>query len=100
MHRMNAEPHASIALFELRLEASRRPAVAEALGTWRRAAFVDDVTFDAGAGLPGSRAELALLHYAIDGLMLDRLTTPLGPDTTTEAMVDDLVTRILGPSLP
>lgn len=100
VRRLDAEPHVSIALFELRLEASRRPAVAEALGTWRRAAFVDDVTFNADAGLPGSRAELALLHYAVDGLMLDRLTTPLDPDTTTEAIVDDLVARILGPSPP
>ena len=58
------------------------------------------MTFNADAGLPGSRAELALLHYAVDGLMLDRLTTPLDPDTTTEAIVDDLVARILGPSPP
>ncbi len=100
VRRLDAEPHVSIALFELRLEASRRPAVADALGRWRRAAFLDDVTFNADAGLPGTSTELALLHYAVDGLMLDRLTTPLDPGTSTEAIVDDLVARILGPSLP
>ena len=94
--RLSADPDVSLALFELRLEAARRPAVAEALGAWRRAAFEDDVTFNAAAGLPGGRTEIALFHYAIDGLMLDRLTVPVDPGTSTDDIVDLLAERLLG----
>uniref|UniRef100_UPI0030F3CA2A TetR/AcrR family transcriptional regulator n=1 Tax=Nocardioides sp. GXZ039 TaxID=3136018 RepID=UPI0030F3CA2A len=93
--RLGADPHVALALFELRLEAARRPAVAAALGTWRQRAFEDDVAFNDRAGLPGGRTELALLHYAIDGLMLDRLTVPLDTGLSTDAAVDELVERIL-----
>lgn len=94
--RLSADPDVSLALFELRLEAARRPAVAEALGAWRRAAFEGDIAFNAEAGLPGGRAEIALFHYAIDGLMLDRLTVPVDPGTSTDEIVDLLVARLLG----
>ncbi|MDR7235353.1 TetR/AcrR family transcriptional regulator [Agrococcus sp. BE272] len=100
VRRLSEDPHVPLALFELRLEASRRPEVAEALGAWRRSAFADDVAFNEAAGLPGARADLALVHYAIDGLMLDRLTTPLDPATPTDAIVDALVERILPVSTP
>jgi DNA-binding transcriptional regulator YbjK len=95
VRRVGADPHVSLALFELRLEASRRPSVAEALGAWRRRAFEDDVTFNANAGLPGGRTELALLHYAIDGLMLDQLTVPIDDSMSVDAAVTELVDRIL-----
>ncbi len=93
--RLSADPDVSLALFELRLEAARRPSVAESLGTWRRRAFEGDVAFTTQAGLPGTRSEIALFHYAIDGLMLDRLTTPIDPETSTDEIVDQLVTRLL-----
>jgi DNA-binding transcriptional regulator YbjK len=96
VRRLSADPHVALALFELRLEGSRRPAVADALGAWRRRAFEDDVAFHANAGLPGGRTELTLLHYAIDGLMLDRLTVPLGTDLSIESAVNEFVDRILG----
>jgi DNA-binding transcriptional regulator YbjK len=93
--RLSSDPDVSLALFELRLEAARRPSVAEALGAWRRRALEGDVAFTAQAGLPGTRSEIALFHYAIDGLMLDRLTVPIDPDTPTDDIVEDLVTRLL-----
>ncbi|WP_309068191.1 TetR family transcriptional regulator [Microbacterium sp.] len=93
--RLAADPDVSLALFELRLEAARRPAVADALSAWRRRGFDADVAFNEQAGLPGTRAEIALFHYAIDGLMLDRLTVPIDPDTSTDDIVDQLVTRLL-----
>ncbi|WP_344735932.1 TetR/AcrR family transcriptional regulator [Microbacterium awajiense] len=94
--RLSVDPHVSLALFELRLEAARRPAVAQALGAWRQAAFEEDITFNDGAGLPGGRTEIALFHYAIDGLMLDHLTAPLDTGLSVDEAIDEFVDRILG----
>lgn len=96
VRRLRADPHVALALFELRLEAARRPAVAAILGSWRQRAFEDDVRFNAEAGLPGGPTELALLHHAIDGLVLDHLTVPLDTGLAVEDAVDELVDRILG----
>ncbi|RKW70851.1 TetR/AcrR family transcriptional regulator [Galactobacter caseinivorans] len=96
--RLSTDPHVPIALFELRLEASRRPAVAAVLGAWRQRAFEEDVAFNERAGLPGGRTEIALLHYAIDGLMLDRLTIPLETGLPTDEAVNQLVARLLADS--
>jgi DNA-binding transcriptional regulator YbjK len=85
----------TLALFELRLEASRRPEVRELLGDWQQSGFRADVEFNVAAGLPGGAKEVALFHYAIDGLLLDRLTMPIDPDTSTDEIVDALVQGLL-----
>ncbi|HIT75768.1 MAG TPA: TetR/AcrR family transcriptional regulator [Candidatus Avipropionibacterium avicola] len=85
----------TLALFELRLEAVRRPEVAELLVPWRRQAFAGDVAFNAAAGLPGGERDIALFHYAVDGLLFDRLTGPLEPDVPPARIIDDLVDRLL-----
>ncbi|KQR38660.1 MULTISPECIES: TetR/AcrR family transcriptional regulator [Microbacterium] len=95
VRRLTEDRDVTLALFELRLESSRRPEVAALLGAWQRAGFAGDVEFNSSAGLPGGRREIALFHYAIDGLMLDRLTTPIDPDTSTDDIVDDLVAGLL-----
>lgn len=95
VRRLTSDPDATIALIELRLEAARRPAVADALGAWYRAGFEADVAFNASAGLPGGRDEIALFHYAIDGLLLDRLTVSIDPEASTDAIIDRLVARLL-----
>ena len=69
--------------------------LAAALGAWQRAGFDADVAFNVAAGLPGGRREIALFHYAIDGLLLDRLTTPIDPETSTDDVIDDLVAGLL-----
>lgn len=96
VRRLTDDRDVTIALFELRLESSRRPEVAAVLGAWQRAGFDGDVAFNAGAGLPGGRREIALFHYAIDGLLLDRLTTPIEPERSTDEIIDDLVRGLLG----
>jgi AcrR family transcriptional regulator len=95
VRRLRADRLVSLALFELRLEAARRPAVAATLGAWRERAFRDDVAFNHDAGLPGGPTEIALFHYAIDGLMLDHLTVPLDTGLSVEAAIDEFVDRIL-----
>lgn len=95
VRRLSDDRDVTIALFELRLESSRRPELAAVLGAWRRAGFDGDVAFNEGARLPGGRREIALFHYAIDGLLLDRLTTPIDPETATDDIIDDLVAGLL-----
>lgn len=95
VRRLSDERHVTLALFELRLESSRRPELAAVIGAWQRAGFDADVAFNTAAELPGGRREIALFHYAIDGLLLDRLTTPIDPDTSTDDIIDALVAGLL-----
>ena len=85
----------TIALFELRLESLRRPEVAAMLKEWRCAGFDDDVEFHRAAGLPGDRRDIALFHYAIEGLLFDRLTGPLMPEESTGDIVSEFADRLL-----
>jgi DNA-binding transcriptional regulator YbjK len=95
VRRLTTDRDVTLALFELRLESARRPELAAVLGAWQRAGFDADVAFNTDAGLPGGRREIALFHYAIDGLLLDRLTTPIDPDTSTDDVIDALVAGLL-----
>jgi DNA-binding transcriptional regulator YbjK len=93
-----AEPQLTVALLELRLEATRRPAVQHALTRLLRDGFDADLAFHRAAKLDGDRDELVLLHLAINGLVLDQLTTPdaLGisdPRAVAEQLVERLVPR-------
>lgn len=95
VRRLTAEREVTLALFELRLESGRRPELAAVLGAWQRAAFEGDVAFNTEAGLPGGRREIALFHYAIEGLLFDRLTTSIDPETPTDDVIDELVAGLL-----
>lgn len=95
VRRLRADPHVPLALFELRLEASRRPGVAASLSAWQRRSFENDVTFTADAGLPGGRLEIALFHYALDGLLLDQLTVPIDESIAVDTVLEALVDRLL-----
>lgn len=87
----------TLALFELRLEASRNPEVQATIGGFLMEAFRGDAEFAQSAGLRGGAFAVALFHYAIDGLLLDRLTTPIDPDTSTDRIIDALVEALLPP---
>ncbi|SHL21603.1 transcriptional regulator, TetR family [Pseudonocardia thermophila] len=95
VRRLTLHRDLALALFELRLEAGRRAEIAEVIGRWLRAGFEADVAFNEQAGLPGGRAEIALFHYALDGLLLDRLTTSIDPDTSTDDVMQALVDGLL-----
>lgn len=85
----------TLAWFELRLEAARRPEVAELMGRTLTEGFRADVAYNEAAGLPGGAAEIALFHYALDGLLLDRLTVSIDPETATDEVLDALVDGLL-----
>ena len=95
MTRLTSEREVTLALFELRLEATRRPDAAEQLAVWQRDGFRADVAFNEAAGLPGSAFEIALFHYALDGLVFDRLTSSIDPGTSTDDVIDALVAGLL-----
>lgn len=95
VRRLITNREVTIALYELRLDAARRPELAASLGEWQRAGFDGDVAFNEAAGLPGGRREVALFHYAIEGLVFDRLTSPIDPGTPTDEVVDALVAGLL-----
>lgn len=96
VERLDRSRDLALALFEVRLEAARRPDLAERLGEMLREAFRFDVRFNEDRGLPGGAFEIALLHYAIDGFMFDRLTVPIDPETLSEDVVRAFVERIVG----
>lgn len=95
VHRLLTNREVTLALYELRLEAARRPELAASLGRWQRDGLDADIAFNEAAGLPGGRREIALFHYAIEGLVFDRLTSPIDPDTPTDEVVDALVAGLL-----
>ncbi|HKO51896.1 MAG TPA: TetR family transcriptional regulator [Polyangiaceae bacterium] len=95
--RLTSERVVTLALFELRLESTRNPEIATRLGHWLRSNFAADVAFNRAAKLPGGAREIALFHYALDGLLLDRLTLSIDPDTPTGDVVDALVNGLLPP---
>lgn len=95
VRRLTDERDVTLALFELRLESTRRPEVAAVLHEWQRTAFDADVAFNTAAGLPGGTREIAAFHYAIDGLVLDRLTSPIDPRSSTDEVIDMLVDGLL-----
>lgn len=99
VERLYGQRDLTLALFELRLEAARNPEVADLLTPQLREGFLGDVEYNRQAGLPGGSFEIALLHYAIDGLLFDRLTTPIDPDVEVDQIVTALVERLLpGPA--
>lgn len=85
----------TLAWFELRLEAARRPEVAALMERVLVAGFEADVAYNTAAGLPGGAREIALFHYAMDGLVLDRLTVSIDPATDVDDVVEALVAGLL-----
>jgi DNA-binding transcriptional regulator YbjK len=100
VERTTRQPDLTRALIELRLEAVRRPGLARILGETLRRGYRHDVAFHAATGLPGGAFEVALLHYAIDGLLLDLLTTSIDAGFDPDEVVSALVTRLVAATPP
>jgi DNA-binding transcriptional regulator YbjK len=96
VRRLRAAPDLTRALIELRMEGARRPELGRILGDTLRRGYRDDVAFHESTGLAGGAFEIALLHYALDGLMLDLLTTSIDADIEVDDAVRAFVTRLVG----
>lgn len=95
VERLLAEPELTLAMFDLRLEATRRDGLNEILTKTLQTNFDLDVSFHVQAGLPGGAEEVRLLHFAIDGLMLDQLTPGTGRRYDVDAVTTNLVRRLI-----
>ncbi len=96
LRRIDADRAAYLALLELRLEATRRPGLRATLTETVRANFTENVQAYRDLDLPGDLSTIALLYYAMSGLITERLTLPdavtaLSPDETIAALVARLV---------
>ncbi|MHA7283908.1 TetR/AcrR family transcriptional regulator [Arthrobacter sp. TMS2-4] len=95
VHRLTTDRDAALALFELRIEATRRPQVEAAIGTWLREGLAADVAFNARMGLPGGPHEIALFHYAINGFIFDQITVAVDPSIDRNRVIEDFVRRLI-----
>lgn len=95
VRRARAEPALILALWELRIEATRNTEVAELVTATVQRAFQFDVQYHRASGLPGGEVEVSLLHWAIDGLLMDILGPAMGSSLDSDAAVDLLVERLV-----
>ncbi|MFI0814303.1 TetR/AcrR family transcriptional regulator [Streptomyces sp. NPDC021098] len=77
-----------LALLELRLEATRRPALRAVLTERVRADLAANVAYHEESGLPGDATAVRLLYLALNWLIVEQLTLP---DVLSEAERDALV---------
>ncbi|QOR72780.1 TetR family transcriptional regulator [Ruania alkalisoli] len=96
VERALAQPALHVALWEIRLEAVRRPELMPVLTELVRGGFRADVAFLHRSRLPGTAHEVRLLHLAINGLILELLTLPDALEVGDwPAIAADLVDRIV-----
>ncbi|HEY9374758.1 TetR/AcrR family transcriptional regulator [Streptomyces sp.] len=94
--RMAAERSCYLGLFELRLEATRRPELRTQLTKVFRAVLDQNIQGHLAAGLPGDAETVRLLYMALTGLFLDHFTVPgLHADRDLDALIETAVTRIV-----
>lgn len=98
LERTTQAPELTLALFELRLEAARYPELRQILSALLERNYAADVAFHTQARLPGGALEVALLHYAVDGLLLDRLTASIDGRMNVRHVAEQLVRRLLNDS--
>ncbi|SDF68780.1 transcriptional regulator, TetR family [Lentzea fradiae] len=82
-----------LAMMELRLEATRRPGLRDAITRTVTESIELNVAFNEESGLPGDRTAVVMLYFAMIGLIYERLTlpdvvAPMDLDELVEAMVD------------
>ncbi|MET7773104.1 TetR family transcriptional regulator [Nocardia sp. NPDC005366] len=86
-----------LALLELRLEATRRPALREVLTERVRADLEFNVRNHLDAGMPGDETSVRLLYLALNWLILDRLTLPgLFTEEQSAELIEAAVNRVVG----
>ncbi|GAA1347033.1 TetR/AcrR family transcriptional regulator [Saccharothrix algeriensis] len=81
-----------LALLELRLEATRRPALRAALTRTIGENLAENVRFHLDTGLPGDRTTVVALYLAMSGLVVEHLTLP---DVIPGPELDELITALV-----
>jgi DNA-binding transcriptional regulator YbjK len=91
-----------LALFELRLEATRRPALRASYTESVRGDLEQGMEFHRSAGLPGGDETVTVLYLAVLGLLLEHLTLPGVLDGVLPGVTvpDDLLERIVTTIVP
>ncbi|MFC8511150.1 TetR/AcrR family transcriptional regulator [Streptomyces sp. NPDC057411] len=90
-----------LALLELRLEATRRPALRQVLTERIRADVEANVAYHEASGLPGDATAVKLLILAFNWLIVEQLTLPdVFSEEERDALIAAAVDRIVGGSRP
>ncbi|MER6999612.1 TetR family transcriptional regulator [Streptomyces sp. NPDC000410] len=96
VRRMTVERTGYLALLELRLEATRRPALQAELNRAIRADLETNRRFHLDSGLPGDADAFLVIYLAMTGLLLEHFTLPqVLADRDLDDLVETVVTRII-----
>lgn len=87
-----------LAMLELRLEATRRPALREMFTERVRQDLAANVAGHAASGMPGDRNTVIVLYVALAGLIIEQLTLPgvLADEGSTDELVALVVRSVAG----
>ncbi|OKK06395.1 TetR family transcriptional regulator [Streptomyces sp. CB03234] len=96
VRRIAAERTGYLAMLELRLEATRRPALQAELTRAVRADLDENTRFHLDAGLPGDADTVLVLYLAMTGVLLEHFTLPgMLSDQELDRVVETVVDRIV-----
>lgn len=95
--RLTDPPTVYLAMLELRLEATRRPALRESLTARVSEDLAGNIAFHEKAGMPGDRSTVTLLYLALNWLVAEYLTLPgvLAPEGSRDDLVALVVENIV-----
>ncbi|MCX5393115.1 TetR family transcriptional regulator [Streptomyces sp. NPDC006482] len=94
--RLNAERTCYLGLFELRLEAARRPELQNRFTEVLRADLAMNIRLHVDSGMPGDGDTVRVLYFALTGLLLDHFTVPgLHGERDLDELVEIVVNRIV-----
>ncbi|WP_405857481.1 TetR family transcriptional regulator [Streptomyces sp. NBC_00090] len=94
--RMTTERTCYLGLFELRLEAARRPELRNRFTEVLRADLAMNIRLHVDSGMPGDADTVRVLYLALTGLLLDHFTVPgLHAERDLDDLVETVVNRIV-----
>ncbi|MYS10899.1 TetR/AcrR family transcriptional regulator [Streptomyces sp. adm13(2018)] len=94
--RLAAERTCYLGLFELRLEAVRRPELRTQLTKVLRTDLDFNIRLHLDSGMPGDADTVRLLYFALTGLLFDHFTVPgLHGERDLDDLIETVVTRVV-----
>ncbi|MEU2240705.1 TetR family transcriptional regulator [Streptomyces sp. NPDC018338] len=94
--RMAAQRTCYLGLFELRLEAARRPELQKRFTQVLRDDLDLNIRLHLESGMPGDADTVRVLYFALNGLLLDHFTVPgFHAERDLDALVETVVDRIV-----